>query len=152
MPKETEFQSAENLTVEELKESKIPDKYVTSVWSSFKSKKDRNYNAVHVFQHVDGPYILLCQTEKDKKDFPDVENIVERETRGSPKYHMTDRTNDICDVINLNRRITQAIVADFVKRYQLHFEGVAIPVAHFKNVPKSIFENSGLPSEKLKTC
>lgn len=137
----------ENLTVEELKKSKMSDDFVVSVWSGFKSDKNRNYTAVHVF---DRHYILLSQNEKDKKDFSTVRKIVAKETRGSPKKDITERWNDICNTIDLNQRITQAIVTGFIERYQTRFKDVTTPVVYFRNVPEDALEKSGLPSEKLK--
>lgn len=52
-------------------------------------------------------------------------------------------------MISLRKKPTQRRVADFVEKYMRHFRDVTIPVAYFKNVIKSAYENSGLPPEKL---
>jgi hypothetical protein len=111
--------------IEELKKSTLPDVAVASIWLDFKSDKDRNYTAVHVF---DEDYILLSQKEKDKQDFSTVREIVVNETQGSSRHGIADRGSDICDIIDLEQRITQAIVAGFIERYQTHFKDIAMPI------------------------
>jgi len=138
-----------NLTTEELRLSKLPDKHLQSIWVEFESATDRKYTAVHVSNHPNGPYINLSGSDKDYEDFKRVEEIIARETLGNPKGDISERFDDICKIITLNEVPTQRMVADFVQRYKTHFRNVKIPVAYFHNVPTSYSKNPGIPLEKL---
>ncbi|MFH0949116.1 MAG: hypothetical protein V1802_01365 [Candidatus Aenigmatarchaeota archaeon] len=141
--------SAKNLTSEELRASKIPDECLAAVWVEFRSKADKRYQAVHVRRHSTGPYILLCGLDKNLLDFEYVERIVANETYGNQQLHINDRSDDICDVIRLTKKPTQAKVAEVIEKYKTHFSDVTIPEAYFFDVRKSVYENPGLPEEKL---
>lgn len=142
---------AKDLTPEELRASLLADVHIVSIWVRFTSEAGKHYKALHIY---DGKptsipqLIFLIQEEKDKPDFQDVQEIVANETGGLPKY-ISDRGTDICAMIELEHKPTQSRVADYVERiYIKHFTDVTTE-AYFRNVPKSAYENSGLPLEKL---
>ncbi len=139
------------VTPEELYSSKFPDTSLISIWVEFTSKSEKHYQAVHVYKPVKGSYILLCGIDKDEKDFVDVEKIVANITSGKPENQITDRGMDICDLVNLRKNPTQSMVVGFVEEYGKYFDDISIPVAYFQEIPISVYENSGLPLEKL-TC
>lgn len=47
--------SVGDLTPEELRRSKLPNKCINAIWVKFKSKVDKQYYAVHIYRHVRGP-------------------------------------------------------------------------------------------------
>ncbi len=142
--------NVEDLTPEELRASNLPDYCLYSIFVEFTSEADNHYKAVHVCNREQiGPYVLLCNDEKDKKDFKHVEKIVARETGGSPERHITDRTDDICAVIRLDYIPTQSRIVDLVEAYRGHFKDVKIPKAFYHDVPEFAYKNPGLPLEKL---
>jgi len=141
--------TVKDLTPEELRASSLPDGSIVSIQVEFTSEAGKSYNATHVRKHPQRPYILLCGLNKDRTDFEYVKGIVAEKANGIPDRAITDRSDDICGEIKLRYDPTQAIVADLVEKYREHFGDVKIPVAYFEGVPKSAYENSGLPSEKL---
>lgn len=139
-----------DLTTEELKFSKFPDEAVVSVWAKFISKIERNYTAVHVPFHVDGPYILLCGEDKDEHDFTNLEEIFKKITKGKSGEEITHRFNDICKVIRVSQDLTQSKIADFVEKYKSFFGDVSIPAAYFRNLENvGEVEALGLPLKKI---
>lgn len=125
----------EDLTCEELlaSEKVIPEECVYTVWVSFISAHGRKYSATHVCNHPPtGPYILLASEDKDKEDFKRVEKIVAEEARASALGKISERGDmDICNVLEINRKLTRKDFVDCVGRYEQHFKDVAIPVAYF---------------------
>lgn len=139
-----------NLTSGELRAGILPDSCLDSVVIEFTSKGGRSYWACHAHQQEG---ILLSSNSNmydsaDESDFKRVEKIIMRETKGKLKYHLTNKKFSIKDYINLRKRPTQAMVADFIERYAKHFIDIKI-IACFKDVPKSFYENLGLPVEKI---
>ncbi|MBI2128859.1 hypothetical protein HYU07_01335 [Candidatus Woesearchaeota archaeon] len=141
--------STKDLTINELRASRLPDNSLTSIWVNFTSKSDKHYTAVHVYRHDDGPYILLCGLDKKLCDFKEVERIIVNETNSKPEGSIIGRNEDICSIIHLRHKPTQAMVANFIERYEKYFSNLKIPVAFFHDIPKSAYENSNLSLEKL---
>lgn len=142
--------AVKNLNPIELKRSRLPDSKISSIYVSFTSVADRRYNAVHVYEHPNGPYILLESEDKDKRDFSYVEKIVAKETNGTPDGFIYPRGHDICTSIKLREKPTQDSVADFAISYFKYFKDVKIPVAYFHRVSKRDCERSRLPQEKIE--
>lgn len=143
--------TARNLTLEELKASKLPDNSLTAILVDFISPAGRSYKAVHNNSRL-GPYILLARDEKnDKVDFSNVEDIVTKEVRGKlESRNFLYGTSDTWRKIYLKGNLTQSRVASCVEKYKKHFEDVNIILAQFQDILKSAYEDSGLPLEKLK--
>lgn len=79
----------------------------------FKSNNGKNYTAVHVFEHPIGPYILLTNKEKDKKDFEFVRKILAAGISGVPENKITDRGNDISSIIKLENGFKPSTLAKY---------------------------------------
>ena len=142
-----------NLTLNDLVKSRIPDKYLQSIWVEFKDNES-GYTAVHVNKHVNGPYILLCSNDKDKDHFRKVEQIFIENIYCHPeKGDITDRTyEEICKVINLEHKPGQKVVAALIKYfYKPNFNNVTISQMHLNRLPcEHIYKESGLPPHKIK--
>ncbi len=139
--------NARDLTIDELRASKLPDAFLISIWVDFNSQAGKRYQTVHV-RHPK-PYILLSGLDKDENDFRYVEGIVSSETSGIPRGQIKNRETDICSYIDLSEDPTQIKVVDFAEKYSKNFKNVKVSSAYFSNVPRSNYENSGLPLEKL---
>lgn len=140
-----------NLTSEELRAIRLPDCCFDGISIEFTSKAGKPYWAHHSITHKKEPYILLSSDgqDYDKADFKRVEKIIVRETRGKPEHDLNyERNSGIKDSINLMKRPTREMLADFVERYTKHFGNIKI-IACFRDVPKSFYENLSLPLEKL---
>lgn len=129
---EKEHPSFKDVSSEWLATSKRPDESVNAVWVRFTSKAKKKYSAIHVFQHPSGPYILLCSPDKDREDFMHVEATLSHAYRGTPEGKITDRGEDICEVISVAGGFTQKGVAEQVESFfRRTFDRVAIEEANY---------------------
>ena len=152
--------TAKNLTVEELAESKLPDNNLWSMEANFLSKANQNY-MVRYFTgiaarraYVDrkDPFLSLTRLHDAKvnhvkdteEDFHHVKEIFTRKTK-SVKRSMRLVGGLSLD---LKKNPTQSSVAKFYKKNKRHFGEVIFPWVGFKDVPKQVYQNSGLPPEK----
>jgi len=160
---------AQDLTLDELRVSRLPDKALRNVQTTFSSQTGSHYQAVHVHENPRGPYILLCGLGKDAVDFKEVATVVAELTGGEPErdrisrrfgmgtipvqgkegISVFDRSGDICNVIRLAAKPTQAMVASFTERYAERFQDVKITIAHYGRVPLMAFTNPGFAQTKL---
>jgi len=139
-----------DLTLDELRRCNIPDKYLGPLWVSFVSGSNKNYQAVHVPNGFPNPYILLSGKDKDEEDFKGVERIVAMITNGRFENKISDRGNwDICNIIDIQERLTFQRILEFIGEYGREFKRVKIPKMFLKNMPQFDYELSFLPKEKL---
>ncbi len=99
-----------NLAPARLAETGIPDNQVTSIWLGFRSQAGYKYDAVHVFSHPGGPYILLASKDRNEGDMKVVRSRIAAEYGGAAKDHISDRSDDICTSIQVPEGFTQALV------------------------------------------
>ena len=130
--KEKKYLPLHDISPEELITSKVSDKHVHAIWIHFKSKSGKIYDAVNVFAHPKGPYILLSSESKDTNDFVIVRQKISKAYKGRIEDVILDRGNDICQVINLKKPMTQKYLAKKVKRfYQREFNNVSISNVYY---------------------
>ncbi len=146
---------ANNLTLEELKKSKLPNSCVTSIWVDLVSPARRFYIVAHNRDLIKGPHILMTSFGPDKNAIGRlrVTEIMSRIVNGIPEKEIIptkfESSEAISQVIKTQELPTQQLVAKFVEEYMKHFLNVTIPVAHFQGVPIRAYQHSGLPKEKL---
>lgn len=129
---EKEHPSFTNVSSQWLANSKRPDESVNAIWVKFTSKAKKTYSAIHVFRHPSGPYILLVSADKDRDDFMDVEAKLSQAYQGTPEEQITDRGDDICEVISVPGGFTQQMVAEKVESFfRRTFDEVVIEHAHY---------------------
>jgi len=100
-----------NIGVEKLGKVNVDDAQVTSIWLAFRSPAGKEYTAVHVFSHPTGPYVLLSSKDRDTADMKVVSAKIAQLYRGEPEADITDRSDDICLVINVSKGFTQSAIA-----------------------------------------
>ena len=168
--KELEYKSIEvsSLSIEEMLGIGIPDRYWGTVRAGFSSPAGREYLAVHVREHPEGPYILLVSdTRMDAADFLGIGEAVKRITEGEQDYRggeemqgfledcfkksrydqrITNRSGDLCEVIRLKRKPDREYLAELVEKYDKVFTGVHIEKIFFSDVPVSVYWASELPA------
>lgn len=144
---------ANNLILEEIRSSNIPDKYLDTTDFDFKSQTGRIYSAGHVNHHGYAYVSLRALKPADKQDIIVVANLIANESNGNIDG-IFDLTGDYRDafgaVINLKERITQAKVADDLEKYSKHFSDVKFGFLFFRLVPQSVADSLNLPKEKLR--
>ena len=141
---------AKLLTPTELRNSKLSDFLLHSIWTEFDSPGGKHYLAIHVRKHPNGPYVLLSSPDRDESDFTETEGKVVAVVDGRPEKKVTNRGSDICDVIKLLKNPSQVEIANIVEAYAAVFSNVIITVAHYDDVPPDddgVYE--GLQREKL---
>lgn len=115
-------------------------------------------------------YISLDQNGRNLADFNEVESIMQNITKGVTKENIFEseksyeRRDEFIknltgvklehertrNIIYLEQRITQSIVADFIKEYMSIFKNVTIPFISFKEeTPLRLLMRSGIPTKKL---
>ncbi len=146
---------ANSLTIDELASSRIRDPALASVFIEFESPAGYRYEAVHIRWHPNGPYILLCGLDKDRDDFKAVENVVSETASGEARNDISDRSSDICDVIDIPFRVEFAHekIAYLAGEYARQgFRNVRITKALYNlDDPKSAAELLGIPVDRVQT-
>jgi len=141
-----EFVFARDLTPEELRASRLPinDSYTFFVEFDYNG---RLYRAVHdYFVHS----TVTLSSERGicpRRDFFEVAEIVMGEVGGS-RWPVKTEGDKLDTTIRGIKKHSHAEVADILERYQQHFSNVRTQ-AHFIRIPRSAYENSGLPQGKL---
>jgi len=127
-----EHPSLKDVSSKQLAASNRPDESVNAIWVRFDSKAGMAYKAVHVFHHPEGPYILLSSTDRDREDFLRVEAALSNAYQGTAKGQISDRGDDICDIVSVANGFTQKGVAEQVDTFfQNNFDRVAIEAVHY---------------------
>lgn len=124
----------------ELVEERVPDSRVYTIWVVFRSERGRGYTAVYVFEHPNGPYILLSSNDKDWGDFMTMSRVIAKEMNGVPEHYIPDRGEDICQTIRLQKvpQERQLWVAEkCITFYARRFSGVEIQAVHFREAAKT---------------
>jgi hypothetical protein len=107
-----------------------PDDQVNAVWVTF-SDAGSPYTAVHVFRRGD-PYILLSSTNKDEKHLLSVAQALASEYKGRFEPAITDRGDDISQVIPVPGGFSQRALAMQVQGfYSKRFSNVSIPAVYY---------------------
>mgnify|MGYP001560874691 FL=1 len=150
---------ATDLTPEELRASKLPNDSLNMILVKFESSSGKKYSAHHHCKPIDSrPYISLMCTEDyvDIEDFENIEVKIAEIVKGvlwgrcEIGFPPTQIKRTIRTIYPKEIVLTQARIADFVDQYKISFDNVIIGWASFKDLPKSLYENSGLPPEKLR--
>jgi hypothetical protein len=129
---EKEHPSFKDVSSEWLAASNRSDESVNAIWVTFASKAGKAYKAIHVFHQPSGPYVLLCSTDKDREDFSRVEAALSQVYQGTAEGRISDRGNDICDIVSVASGFTQKGVAEQVDTFfRRTFDRVAIEAVHY---------------------
>jgi hypothetical protein len=99
-----------DVEIDRLGQLSIPDQQLENIWLAFRSPAGRSYEAVHVFQHPTGPYVLLCSKDRDREDFQVVQNRIAAEYTNAAVDKVTDRSDDICAVIQVASGFSRAAI------------------------------------------
>ncbi len=95
-----------------------------------------HYTAVYVPKGSSGPHILLSNKKKDWDDFHKIQKLIAKNVNGYLRKEITDRSEDICNVIRLRRKPTQQKIAKQIQKfYRKYFNDVKIVCVYFNKVP-----------------
>ena len=158
--------SAKNLTVEELAVSKLPDDHLLRIYTNFASKANLRYEATYYTRTAEAhgrkhPWLYgrLGEQQKGKtgteEDFDHVVRIFAGEA-DLAKPHVVEAPHREEERLwslggfrfDLKEDPNQSNVAGFFVKNGMHFTEV-FAEAGFKEVPKQVYQDSGLPPEKL---
>jgi hypothetical protein len=89
----------------------VLDSQVTSVWLGFRSPGGKRYDAVHVFAHPHGPYILIASKDCDRADIKLVCAKIAAEYEGIAKDEVATRSDDICMTVGIPGGLSQTGIA-----------------------------------------
>jgi len=99
-----------NLTVDKLGKVNVDDAQVYTIWLALRSPAKREYSAVHVFTHPNGPYVLLASKDRDKADMKLVGTKFAELYEGEAE-EISERSDDICMSVNVAHGFSQAKIA-----------------------------------------
>jgi hypothetical protein len=109
--------------------SVIPDRYINAIWIEFTFSSEK-YIAVHVFGHRRESYILLTSENRDEELFCAVSEKI-RPKYWFKKHEITNRGNDISEVITV-KRLSQKIILEMIQSlYQQQFNEVCISKIYY---------------------
>lgn len=99
-----------------LANSHLSDSEINAIWVKFADRDGRTYRAIHVFNHCDGPYVLLIDYAKMAEPF---ENIIWGLAANYPglPLQISDRGGDCCCVVEVYFKFTQRWIAEKVVDY-----------------------------------
>lgn len=147
------YVTVNQMSTEELRNTGLPDKNLSSISLSFKSKSGKGYNLTYQLDNPKKPCLFLgSERHKDTSDLSKVENILKQYMNLGYDGDICDRTDDICKTYKLSRKPTQQTVADAVDSiFTPNFADVKVDDASFNNVYKCAVELSPLAKDKIKT-
>lgn len=160
---------ANSWILEDLRETRIPDRYLQHCTVGFISHGDRIYTG-----QFGGPvskgfsyglerfFLFNHDDEPDLKDFVTTEVKIAKEIGGKigdidiktpyasednpfVRYHV-----GVQRIIDLEKPYTQRQIAEFIEKLRHHFGNGELQGVCFKKVPEYVYKNSGLPPEKLE--
>lgn len=140
---------AKNLTSEELIESRLPDENLRVIQTHFFSRADREYRVFHYTSRRYGgptgsPHLELMGVAGDEEDFNHVREIFAGEAKGRVYPSGTQGV-----MFGLKEDPTQSSVTNFYEKNKMHFKEVIFAQVGFTDVPKQVYQDSGLPPERL---
>ncbi len=100
-----------NIEVSNLPQLDVADDMIDSIWLAFHSPAGRPYDAVHVFTHPKGPYVLLSNKDRDEQDLRAVQARFVTAYNGTADPEITDRINDISTTVEVAGGFTKAAIA-----------------------------------------
>jgi len=150
-----DYVSIKDISTDELRQTHVPDKFLSTVVVEFTSGDGKRYNVWFHPDHPDGPYFMLVSGgHKERADFDVVYWLIMEEI--SPWFgviedkNVTDRTDDLCVTPHILGKVTQESIADVVDgMFKKHFTGVRIVKVMFQNVPEQHCDDCTLGNEKL---
>lgn len=137
---------AEGISVDELADSKLPDKCLDMVAVELTTAAGYKYLAVHRRNEEGyGPCIILMSERHTQEDIRKVVETISELTQGQIIEWIGVRFDS-------QRKLTQRAIAEYARMYagQQTFSSVAIQSPVYRNVPGRAYENPGIPKEKLK--
>ena len=139
---------AENISVEDLADSKLPDSCLDMVVVELITAAGYEYLAVHCRNESGyGPCIIVMSEKHTQEDRRKVVEAIGELTQGQIIEWIGVRFDS-------QGKLTQRAIAEYLRMYagnqKMPFSSVALKNAVYKNVPERAYENPGIPREKLK--
>jgi len=108
---EDKLARAEVIDVSKLSDLDVADNMIDSIWLALRSPAGRLYNAVHVFTHPKGPYVLLSNKDRDRQDMSVVQARFVAAYQGTADPDISDRSDDISTTVEVAGGFTRAAIA-----------------------------------------
>jgi hypothetical protein len=110
----------------------VSDSQVDSLWLGLRSPAGRFYDAVHVFQHPKGPYVLLCSKDRDEQDLRAVQSTLCSIYQGTSDGHVSDRSDDICTTVEVAGGFSKEKIASAAAALaQAGYHDVSVTQLHY---------------------
>lgn len=100
-----------NLSIAELKALDVPDNMIDSIWLALRSPAGVLFDAVHVFKHPKGPYILLSNKDLNNSEILVVQSRLATIYQGKADPEITNRIDDISTTIDVEGGFTKTGIA-----------------------------------------
>jgi hypothetical protein len=100
----------QNIEVANLSQVAVADNMIDNIWLAFRSPAGRLYDAVHVFTHPKGPYVLLSSKDRDKQDMSVVQARLVAGYLGTAEPDISDRSDDISATVEVAGGFTKAAI------------------------------------------
>lgn len=136
---------AKQISAEELRQSRTPDEFLSFICIQFNASGGKLYHADHFPEtvHLEG---IGSSTE----EFGEVERAVAEACWGKTTGDLKEQDGRLCSTIDILAKQTQDLVATmFERRYQPRFPNARIDLAHFHDVPASVYLDPGFSNRKL---
>lgn len=125
--------TAQDLTLDSLVAFPAEESQVENVWLEFVSPAGKHYRAVCVYDHPDGPYVLLSSESKDKSDFAAVRAALAEAINGDAESEISDRSNDICSSVAVVGGFTRETIRDAFRALEnAGFREVVVKKLHYQ--------------------
>ena len=139
-----------DLTADELRSLDLSYSDLSAIHITFSSQGGKRYNAVHVNKQEEESYILLCGLDRDYYDFRAVSKQMAKVLPVIPRMMITDRADDISDVIELKRKVTTSSVAEWFQTfYSSAFDNALIAKVYYHDLLLDDFERIQIPEDKV---
>jgi hypothetical protein len=108
---EKKNETSKDVAISELEQLEVADDQIDNIWLGFRSPAGVTYDAVHVFEHPKGPYVLLCNKDKNEEDLRLVQSKFVELYAGTADPKISDRTDDICTTVDVASGFTKSTIS-----------------------------------------
>ncbi len=141
--KKHDLAKATDLTLPEFRLIRIPDDFLRAVCIEVRSPA----GGYHLDHKCLESRIHIESSHTDLGDFLRVQRLIASITGAEPGEHSFN-PETICNELKA-RSLTHSSIADLAAQYDQAFGGSSITAVYYCCIPRSVYENSGIPKGKL---
>lgn len=147
---------AKNLTTDDLKASKIPNRYFYLARGTVQSENGISYTVTHQYDSAyhENPIVSVVKSKYSHKKPSRIDTLltvvrITSLTKGE-RHRISRKYKRSRMLIDLNGNHTQKKMAEFFDKYNENFKKVRIRDVVFTDVPEQFVKNPGFSRKKLE--